>query len=39
MLRWFWTISILSDGRTHDRRILYDFWEGVKAVWQHGFKP
>ena len=25
--------------RTHDRRILYDFCEGVKAVWQHGFKP
>ena len=25
--------------RTHDRRILYDFCEGVKAVWQRGFKP
>ena len=25
--------------RVQDRRILYDFCDGVKAVWQKGFKP
>jgi hypothetical protein len=25
--------------RMQDGRILYDFCEGVKAVWQKGFKP
>ena len=25
--------------RTEQRHILYDFCEGVKAVWQKGFKP
>ena len=25
--------------RIHGRHILYDFCEGVKAVWQAGFKP
>lgn len=25
--------------RMHGRCILYDFSEGVKAVWQKGFKP
>ena len=25
--------------RMQGRRILYDFSEGVKAVWQKGFKP
>jgi hypothetical protein len=25
--------------RIQGRHILYDFCEGVKAVWQTGFKP
>ena len=25
--------------RVQGRHILYDLCEGVKAVWQHGFKP
>ena len=25
--------------RTPDRSILYNFCDGVKAVWQNGFKP
>ena len=25
--------------RTHGRHILYDLCDGVKAVWQKGFKP
>ena len=25
--------------RTSDRSILYNFCDGVKAVWQNGFKP
>jgi len=28
-----------SSRRLPDGRILYDFCEGVKAVWQKGFKP
>ena len=32
--------SFLPAGRRiQDRHILYDFCEGVKAVWQKGFKP
>ena len=32
--------GFLSAGhRTRSHHILYDFCEGVKAIWQIGFKP
>ena len=30
---------LLAGRRIQGRHILYDFFDGVKAVWQTGFKP
>ena len=33
------TVILPAGRRIQGRHILYDFCEGVKAVWQTGFKP